>query len=280
MYELIKSRFGKAAKYYDNNAVAQKIISDKLFSLIENTVKPQNILEIGCGTGNLSKRLLELSPEKLVLNDICPGYVSALEKKLGHKIVTENGTDEMGCSNPESLPHITFYCKNAQELNENEFTSKFNLIASASAIQWMQNPLRFIIDCKKLMDDDGIAAISTFAPDNMCEVTSISGSGLKYSTLQEIRSALEKHYEILHLSAGEITLTFKEPVDILRHIKLTGTNGTNAAGWTKRDLEYFTEQYGNRYRSIDGSYPLTYKPVFIICRNPGKKQFLNPKNNI
>lgn len=256
MYEIIKSRFGKAIRHYDSHAVAQKLIADKLFDLIGRVQKAENVLEIGCGTGNLSRRLLELSPGKLILNDICPGYAGILREKLACPVSTD----------PEdSAGGILFSCGNAQEITGKQFPVKFNLIASASAIQWLPDPLQFMIDCRALLAEDGLLAVSTFAPDNMQEVTSSSGYGLQYPPPEVIKSMLAKHYRLLHLSTGEITLTFPNPVDVLKHLKLTGVNGVNSTGWTKKDLKAFQERY-ETVRNPDGSYPLTYRPVFILCK--------------
>lgn len=256
MYEIIKSRFGKAIRHYDNHAVAQKIIADRLFNLIDREQRTENVLEIGCGTGNLSRRLLELSPGKLILNDICPGYAEILRKKLASPVSTD----------PEdSTARILFSCGNAQEIIGKRFPAKFNLIASASAIQWLSDPLQFLIGCRSLLAADGLLAVSTFAPDNMQEVAFSSGCGLQYPSPEVIGRTLEQHYRLLHLSTGEITLTFPDPVDVLKHLKLTGVNGVNSTGWTKKDLTAFQERY-QTVRNPDGSYPLTYRPVFILCK--------------
>lgn len=250
MYELIRTRFEKAIQHYDNNAVAQKIISTELFALIQGSCTAEKILEIGCGTGNLSENLLKLYPKRLLLNDICKDYVPVIESKLAQSNHT----------------NISFICADAQEIIGKDVTEKFNLIASSSAIQWMQNPLQFLIACKKMLIPGGILAISTFGPDNMREIAAINGTGLQYNSLEEIREALDPHYQLLHLSSSEIILTFKEPIDVLRHIKFTGVNGIHCRSWTKKDLHHFTETYNHHFRNAQGLCTLTYKPVFLLCK--------------
>ena len=71
MFEIIKSRFEKAVNDYDNNAIAQLEIVNKLYSLIpDKNLLYSNIIEFGCGTGNLSHLLQDLNYDNLILNDI------------------------------------------------------------------------------------------------------------------------------------------------------------------------------------------------------------------
>ena len=63
--ELIHNRFAKNLKSYDENAKIQKRMAERLMSFINNK-SPKNILEIGCGTGFLTKLIKEnLDYEKL-----------------------------------------------------------------------------------------------------------------------------------------------------------------------------------------------------------------------
>lgn len=258
MYELIQTRFSKAIQHYDQNALAQKIITDKLFSLIGD--KPQKkILEIGCGTGNLSRKLLELNPDTLLLNDICKNYAEMLPQKLGEPI----SLSPRGNNNSR----ITFFNGDAQTMIQEIMPAKFSLIASSSAIQWMSNQLRFLIDCKEIMDPDALIAVSTFAPGNLYEIAELEGCALHYHSPSEISLALEPYYKLLHISTQDIVLTFKEPLEVLKHLKMTGVNGIHSKIWTKKHLALFVKEYNRRFRNSDGLCTLTYKPVYLLGKN-------------
>lgn len=258
MYELIQARFGKAIQHYDKNAIAQKKITEKLFSLIGD-LSPENILEIGCGTGNLSKKLLELNPVRLILNDICRNCTELLPQKLGEAVSVlpfENTNNR-----------ISFLCGDAQDIIKETMPVKFNLIASASAIQWMEDQLQFLINCKGILAPDAIIAVSTFAPGNMHEIAELEGCSLHYQSPVQIGRILETHYNLLHMSTQEIILTFRDPVEVLKHLKMTGVNGIHTKTWTKKHLALFVEEYNRRFRNSDGLCTLTYKPVYLIAQN-------------
>ncbi len=250
MYRVIRNRFEKAAKHYDENAVAQKSICEKLFSLIPQLDKvAPDILELGCGTGNFSKMLLNLTPHKLILNDICGEYSTMLTDKIG------------------SIEY-QFICKDAVEhVNEaKESGETFDIIASASTIQWLNKPIEFLINCKEILNKNGILAVSTFAPGNLDEVTSITRRGLQYPSTRDYALLLEPHYHIIDVISEEIKVIFDSPMDILVHMKLTGVTGTSTKNWTKSDTDHFVNEYNKIYRDKNGNSPLTYRPMYIICK--------------
>ena len=55
---LIETKFKNSIDFYDDNAVIQKIMADKLLSLIDKK-QFKNILEIGSYSGILTKRIVE-----------------------------------------------------------------------------------------------------------------------------------------------------------------------------------------------------------------------------
>ena len=71
--QLITRRFSRAVESYNREAVAQKQIAYRMSDMLNHYLPRPcgRILEIGSGTGILTRRLMEtLHPEKLVLNDI------------------------------------------------------------------------------------------------------------------------------------------------------------------------------------------------------------------
>ena len=53
--ELIKERFSRKLKSYNNNAKIQCQMAEKLFKMIDPVWSKNSILEIGCGTGLLTE---------------------------------------------------------------------------------------------------------------------------------------------------------------------------------------------------------------------------------
>ncbi len=250
--ELIESRFSQAVKSYDSSATAQREICTELFGLVDpaNFAPTPRILEIGCGTGNLSQLLAELKPSELLLNDLCSSYNEILKEKI-------------------SSVNFEFVDGDARELIE-ELKSQgreFDVIASASALQWIDRPLQLLSECLELLAPGGILLVSSFAPDNIHEVTAITKSGLNYPSIESYRFAFESRCEILHLSSQSIKLHFNSPHEVLFHLKRSGVTASSSNKiWTRGDLRHFENEYNERFREADQSCPLTYRPLYFTAK--------------
>ena len=75
---------------------------------------------------------------------------------------------------------------------------------------------------------------------------------------------IQLYYFILNKYQDEIIkLNFESPIDVLKHIKFTGTNALTEYRWSKSGLKNFESQYKRFYTSSEGVY-LTYHPVYVI----------------
>lgn len=240
--ETIKQRFQKAIGSYHHEAVAQRQIAETLFRLLNRHHPKTNgfLLEIGCGTGFLTERLLAgLSPEKAWLNDICPEVEPAIAPYLSPADVFLPGDAET-----IAFPAL-----------------KFDLIASASAIQWLDNPALFLSKLSQQLQPDGLLAISTFGPDNMKEIRQITGSGLDYP---DIRTMVSGRFEIAEFYQESVTLRFPSPKAVLQHLKQTGVTGNSRQKWTPGNLRDFEQRYRAAYGDETG-VSLTYQPIYIVA---------------
>ena len=113
--KLIKNKFKKSMDKYDENAVVQKIMAEKLIANLPQK-SYEKILELGCGTGILTRNLVsKITYTKYFANDI-------VEKSKFYidKIVPDN----------------IFICGNAQKI---KLPSKVDLIISNAMFQWFEN---------------------------------------------------------------------------------------------------------------------------------------------
>ncbi|MCC8142790.1 MAG: methyltransferase domain-containing protein [Tannerellaceae bacterium] len=122
----IGRRFSRAISTYDQHALAQQQICNRLAGLVSRYAGNRfgRILEIGCGTGGFTRLLKQqCQVEEWVINDLCTGYENQIRKIIGA---------------PSNLHYIA---GDAEKIN---FEGKFELITAASAIQWFTNPAAFL----------------------------------------------------------------------------------------------------------------------------------------
>lgn len=244
--QLITRRFSRAVESYNREAVAQKQIAHRMSDMLNHYLpRPCNrVLEIGSGTGFLTRRLMDtLHPEKLILNDICQEMSTCFSDLLGSG-------------------DATFLAGDAESLS---FPQGQDLIVSCSALQWFVSPEQFFERCNALLKQKGYFAFTTFGRDNLKEITSVTGSGLHYRSLEELKEALRLHYDIVSAREERICLTFDTPLSVLYHLKHTGVTAVREQVWTKRDLREFCDKYARLFGEGD-SVTLTYHPIYIIAK--------------
>lgn len=238
--KLIKKQFEKSFNSYDQNAIVQKIMAEKLVREISSVKTDFNsVLELGCGTGILTKELVR----KINFKTYCANDLVEKSKIYVEKIV----------------PNAEFYCGNALKIKP---LKDIDLIVSNAMFQWFSNLENIGFNCKKQLSGDGILAFSTFSNKNFKEIRDLTGISLNYKTFEEIKNVFNSDFEILHAEEFEHTLKFKTPLELLAHMKNTGVNSLTAQHWTFKEVKDFCDKYKEKYPEIT----LTYAPVIVVCR--------------
>ena len=244
--ELIKRRFSKAVNTYDQYAQAQHLICEHLVNILtrysDNRFK--RILEIGCGSGGFTRLLKqECQIGEWVLNDLCDSW----EGSIRHLF-------------PYAQPD--FLVGDAESL---DFPGKFDLIASASTVQWMKDLPHFFHKVSSSLSPNGVFIFNTFSPGNLPEIKDLTGIGLDYPNEDSIRDWLTRDFQVLHSESCRIFLHFKNPIEVLRHLKYTGVTAISSSGWTREKQERFCEEYEKRYKTTDGKCTLSYYPLYFLA---------------
>ena len=241
---LLINRFARAITTYEAQAVAQRTSADHLAALLGrhcHTLAPR-ILEIGCGTGFLTRQLMaRFAPAELVANDICPDMAICFA----------------------NVPRITFLPGDARALT---WPGTFDVIASASAVQWFSDLPAFARQCAEALPKGGLVAIATFGPQTLHEVTALTGRGLTYPTFEAFQAAFTSSgFTTLEAERQTLTVPFPDAMAVLRHLRETGVTATSAgdAPWTRSRMSAFANDYASAY-TVEGGVRLTYEPFWYV----------------
>ncbi len=277
--ERIAHRFSSAISTYEDEAVEQRHIAEQLASMIKfwgeaKSLNFKRIAEVGCGTGLLSKILVKLfSPETLWLNDLCCSVKDIFN--------SYENTFFCGGDIEKILQESEQFYANKGGNNLIDKTTIFplenDLIASSSVIQWLDSPIEFLLNCKKYLSEKGIVAVSTFGEKNFLEIREITGRGLRYIPLEELKNKIANQYTILASAQSSIKQIFSTPMEVLLHLKRTGVTGVSDVSeggefkWSKSRLEKFCIEYQERFSQTEAKeskgVTLTYNPIFLILQN-------------
>lgn len=275
--DIVRARFAKAVRSYDDNAHVQRQIAgylchlmaeyglglhghgakDSEFEVLSTVLRsadqelkavptgPLRVLEVGCGTGMLSRMFLkDFCPDRIWLNDLCPEVSSMLEDLL------EPGRTEFLPGDAETVA----------------FPVNLDLIMSSSALQWFADLPAFLDKCSAALREGGILAFSSFGPLNMSEIAALEGISIPYQTLSELTGLVSGKFDIIYAEESEAVLSFASPEEVLRHMKLTGVTGLRKEPWTRSRLESFCSRYSDLFSDPDGTVRLTYHPLYVIAR--------------
>lgn len=294
---LVARRFAHARDTYGNEARVQQQVAEKMLRLLTahactsatapdgngDRQQPRNaalsfrhIAEFGCGTGCYSRLLLRtLQPETLLLNDLCPEMEECIHDLLtgGRRLprapqagnasgVLYDADVELYGSSPATTA-VSFLPCDAETL---DFPQGTDLITSCSTLQWFADTERFFARCHRFLSDGGILAFSTFGKKNMREIHTLTGHGLEYLSLDNLKVLLSPRFEILYAEEEIVSLPFGTPLEVLRHLKQTGVTGTEKRVWTRGRLQSFCDEYIRMCGNDDRSVSLTYHPIYVIAR--------------
>ena len=235
--------------------------------------------------------LRTLQPETLLLNDLCPEMEECIHDLLtgggrlpcapqagnasgvlydadvefygaetpsestkvpseNAKVPSENAKVPL-CGSSPATTAVSFLPCDAETL---DFPQGTDLITSCSTLQWFADTERFFARCHRFLSDGGILAFSTFGKKNMREIHALTGHGLEYLSLDNLKVLLSPRFEILYAEEEIVSLPFGTPLEVLRHLKQTGVTGTEKRVWTRGRLQSFCDEYirmcGNDDRSV------------------------------
>lgn len=227
----VSARFNKASVSYDTHAIAQYSAAIKLAGMLADRKPPVGgrILEIGCGTGLFTHEYAPLlRPDEATFVDIAT-------------------------TGPFGIAPTEEYVVMDAELWLASQQRQWDVILSASAIQWFADIPRFLHECHEHLTDGGLIAISTFVPGNMEELDSLRPSPLIYPKAERLREWLERDFDDVDVVEDEIRVEFRSVRDMLMHLKHTGVGGSApGTGLSISDMSHLRS--------------LTYRPVYLLAR--------------
>ncbi|CAO3459035.1 Dethiobiotin synthase BioD (EC 6.3.3.3) [Azospirillum argentinense] len=147
----IAAAFGKAAPRYEEHAAVQRIAAERLAERVARLPLPPRprVLEIGCGTGFLSRALHErIGPADWLLTDLSPDMLERCRATLGDP--------------DDSAFRI-------MDGEQPDLDGPFDLIVSSLALQWFHAPAAALARWAGLLAPGGRIAVATLAADSFQE---------------------------------------------------------------------------------------------------------------
>jgi len=213
----IENAFDKGATNYDWAALIQRETAEKLINFTPDTA-PTKILEIGCGTGFLTKLLVQKYPDsQITATDISGKMIEKCKSKL---------------------PFIHFEKTDGETY---EPTTKYDLIISNMTVQWFDNPVTGIDRLKEFLNPNGSLLFSTLGDKSFYQWREILND-------MNLSNGLLKTPEYKYIIDEEIEQAiYPKGIDFIKNLKDIGANKSDAKPLSPTQLKQACETLSNKY---------------------------------
>lgn len=238
----VGEKFCRRRPSYDEAAPVQRKMADELLQLIKAhgvnekmSTAGARTIELGCGTGLLSKNL-----------DVICGADATLEL--------------WDLTGPSPLAGRPFREGDAESGLWKEADESTDVIISASTVQWFNSPSRFMLECMRILRPGGTLLFSTFLPGNLVEVARATGRSLPLPDISDWHKYIPQGLETVTEQSGAHTLHFASPVEVFGHLRATGVNSLGNGG------ENLRKAINSYPVQPDGSANATYRTYILMLR--------------
>lgn len=231
MYDM--SSFLQANKYYEENTPVQAKMAKQLLDLLCLDFKEHDfgsVFEFGAGAGRLF-------------------YAAKARLQADSFLASDINDFSSFYKNDEFFLH---------DMNwPNPFCKRFDLVISNACFQWLDADTG-LDNIASFLKPGGVMAITSFGPDNLWQIKELSGAGLSYLSIEELKQKLASSFDIKLFKATSEQLSFNTPKALLKHLRNSGVNALKPDFYLgKEALKTIEKKYKNT---------IFYQPIYIIAR--------------
>ncbi len=241
----VRSAFNKASSQYDKYAFLQNEIATRLDAKLEVISNNTSvILDLGAGTGLLSKSLLQRFPDsKLICLD------------FAQESLKNNPSTYKICADANYLPLVN---------------DSIDIIVSNLMMQWCPNLKQLFTECYRVLKNNGLILFSTFGIDTLKELKkswAVVDNKMHVNTFVDMHDIgdqlLQEGFQSPVMEMENLTLTYQSVTDLLRDLKAIGAQTVDSRSKFLTGKDKFQSMI-NMYESYrqDGKLPATYEVVY------------------
>ena len=250
----IRRNFSRHAAEYERYALVQKRVAESLVAEIGDLSNARSVLEVGCGTGVLSRRLLKSEPElNLLLSDIAHG---------------------MSCTVAAEYPWLGVV--DADAANLPFANAHFDLVCSSSVYQWVDHLPQAFAELHRILRPGGRIALALFGDRTLYELRQSHAVALEsgrshtqgFPDTDQVSRALSRLFRVTTLESALEVEWHADVPDLLRSLKAIGAQNASRekpAGLRSRQtMQRMFDCYRQTF-AREGRIPATYEVIYLVA---------------
>ena len=276
----IQQHFNHAAPSYDDAAILQKTVAERIDERLElTTIEPKTILDLGAGTGLLTEKVIRRYPNaQLFAVDLSPSMLNIATPRFTAPrwpaLNTKVNQFLQNCKLTKALATRT----GAIAINADVYQLPFadnsvDLIVSNLMLQWCDDLDSVFAEFRRVLRSEGLLMFTTFGPDTLKElryawqkVDANYEHVNNFIDMHDIGDALIRNGFGQPVMDMEIfTLTYDKPIGVLKDLKAIGATNANKQRnnglMGKQRFASMLNAYEEQRNPNDHKIPATYEVV-------------------
>lgn len=259
----IRQHFSHAAPSYDDAAILQKTVAERVDERLELTkLTPLVVADIGAGTGLLTVKVMQRYPKaQHFAIDLSTAMLQQARQRL------QQPRSWLPFTNRKTVSLV-----NADAYSLPLADGSVDLLVSNLMLQWCDDLDRVFQEFRRVLKPEGLIMFTTFGPDTLKELKqawSVADPDQAHVNhfvdMHDIGDALIRNgFGQPVMDVEHFTLTYERPIGVLKDLKAIGA--TNASLNRDRGLmgkhkfQHMLEAY-ETLAQADGKIPATYEVV-------------------
>jgi malonyl-CoA O-methyltransferase len=258
----VRRSFNRAADTYDSAALLHREVCGRIFERLDYIkLAPRRVLDLGCGTGFGSAKLLARYPEAQIVGlDLAPAMVRHARERnaapgLMQRLMGKTRRYRGLCADAEALPLMP---------------GSTELVFSNLTLQWC-DPSRFFNEAQRVLAPDGLLMFSTFGPDTLKELREVFGALDEHPHVNAFLDMHDIGDLLVNAGFGDpvmdmeiVTLTYADLKTLMIELKSIGAHnvlpGRHAGLMGRNAWQRIVSGYEKHRR--DGRLPATFEVVY------------------
>jgi len=260
--QAIRRNFARRAGSYDRHAEIQRRMAHGLAAaVVDPLARAGRILEIGCGTGYLTRLLRQANrAARLVALDLDAALVDAARRRL------------------EADAGVAWLVADG----ETPLRGEYDLIIGNATFQWFTRPGETLAALYRNLAPGGVLAFSTLGPrtfQELAESLNRAARSLNLAAIPSIpaqgfgdretwsRRLYRAGFPQPRLAREMATATFPSVKEFLQALQATGATNPRPGCFSPRLLRALMAAYETHY-GRDGAIPVSYEMIWAVADKP------------